>query len=319
MLIVDPAGLFEGERLATCSDLGQLHWQRLFIAANGHARLELSYSAICNRVYKNFKKPPSEDELWGLFEEYARAFLVILYQSHGVWWCQFATSKKYMPRYTTARDDASPPPPIELVNRHREGYTEWKRAKSLAHQRFRKFAESSGNVPKVSDAVAVAVAVVDDIAIAVDKAKNKSPGLFVLPDWIPRELWAEFEEMRRKLRKPMTDKARDLIVRDLEKLRGEGYEVVQVIEKSIANSWQGVFPLREEKYYAASNNGIAPAVARKHASDDAVDQAIQRLSVTADWGADEAGARQLPKPGIDGGDGGYVDGSLAGPSREIFT
>jgi len=170
MLIVDPKGLFEGERLAACSDAAQLHWQRLFLAANGYACLELSYAAIVSNVYRSFKKPPAEDELWGFFEEYAANFLVILYQVDGIWWAQFACSAKYMPRYKTARDESSPRPPVELLERHRAGYIGWKKAKSIQNQRFQKFTEGSGNVQKISAAVAVVVAVVD--AGVVDEQKS---------------------------------------------------------------------------------------------------------------------------------------------------
>src|SRR5260370_20680214 len=122
MLIVDPKGLFEGERLAACSDDAQLHWQRLFLAANGYARLELSYPVIVANVYRSFRTPPTEDELWGFFEEYAANFLVVLYLTDGVWWAQFSASEKYMPRYKAARDRESPAPPLALLERHRNGY-----------------------------------------------------------------------------------------------------------------------------------------------------------------------------------------------------
>jgi hypothetical protein len=153
MNLVDPKGLFEGERLAACSDLAQLHWQRLFSAANGYGRIELSYQPIIANVYRSFKKPPTEDDLWALFEEYATNFLAILYESDAAWWAQFATSEKYLPRYKTARDERSPAPPLELIERHRAGYIEWKKSKSFKNQRFQKFAEDLGNVKKISAAV----------------------------------------------------------------------------------------------------------------------------------------------------------------------
>jgi len=49
MAIIDPAGLFEGERLAACSDVAQLYWPRLFLAANSCARLELSYPSVISK------------------------------------------------------------------------------------------------------------------------------------------------------------------------------------------------------------------------------------------------------------------------------
>lgn len=67
---------------------------------------------------------------------------------------------------------------------------------------------------------------------------------FSPPPWIPPEAWAGFEEHRKKIRKPMTDKARALIVRELEKLKPD--DPVEVIEQSIRNGWQDVFALRQK-------------------------------------------------------------------------
>ena len=50
-----------------------------------------------------------------------------------------------------------------------------------------------------------------------------------------------------KIKKPMTDRAVLLAIRELEKLKGEGHEPKQVLEQSILNSWQGLFPLRDSK------------------------------------------------------------------------
>lgn len=151
MAIIDPDGLFEGERLARCSDLAQLYWPRLFIAANGYGRLELSYSSLCSKIFRHFKNPPTEEQLWHVFEELAENYLAIVYEADGVWWAQLVTSDKYLPRYKTTRDEQSPAPPEELVEQVRKGYLEWKRAKSSRHSRFQKFSENFGKFPKISE------------------------------------------------------------------------------------------------------------------------------------------------------------------------
>lgn len=151
MAIIDPDGLFEGERLARCSDAAQLYWQRLFIASNGYGRLELSYTAILSKVFRHFRNPPAEEQLWSIFEELAENYLVILYEADGVWWAQFVTSNKYLPRYKTMRDEQSPVPPEELAEHARRRYLEWKQAKSFRHHRFQKFAETSERFTKISD------------------------------------------------------------------------------------------------------------------------------------------------------------------------
>lgn len=68
---------------------------------------------------------------------------------------------------------------------------------------------------------------------------------FAPPDWVPDSDWRDFEEMRRRIRKPMTDKARSLIVGELFKLRNRGHPPAEVLQQSIRNGWQDVFQLRE--------------------------------------------------------------------------
>lgn len=78
---------------------------------------------------------------------------------------------------------------------------------------------------------------------------------FVLPSWIPREAWDEYEIMRKKIRKPMTDKARTLAIAELENLRNAGHDPEMVLNQSVLNSWQGLFPLRDRPKSLESATG----------------------------------------------------------------
>ncbi|MFB5946090.1 hypothetical protein [Albibacterium profundi] len=56
-----------------------------------------------------------------------------------------------------------------------------------------------------------------------------------------------FLEMRKKIRKPATDRAVEMIKNELEKLSGGNEELkIQILDQSTMNSWQGVFPLKED-------------------------------------------------------------------------
>jgi uncharacterized protein YdaU (DUF1376 family) len=70
--------------------------------------------------------------------------------------------------------------------------------------------------------------------------------VFVLPPWIPREAWDQYEVMRKRIRKPMTDRARELAVGDLEKLMKDGEDVEQVLNQSILKSYTGLFPVKKD-------------------------------------------------------------------------
>ncbi len=59
----------------------------------------------------------------------------------------------------------------------------------------------------------------------------------------------DFEKMRKQIKKPMTDKAKQLLVRNLEKLAAKqsdksGY-MIACLNQSILNCWQSVFELKE--------------------------------------------------------------------------
>ena len=71
------------------------------------------------------------------------------------------------------------------------------------------------------------------------------------PDWVPAESWKQFEEMRRKKKKPMTDAARKMAVTKLDALRSAGHDVAAVIEQSVLHAWDSFYELK---------GGAAPAV-----------------------------------------------------------
>lgn len=61
-----------------------------------------------------------------------------------------------------------------------------------------------------------------------------------------REVLYEFEQMRKSIKKPMTDVARKRLIRELQKLAGENVQMmIKILDQSILNSWAGVYPLKE--------------------------------------------------------------------------
>ena len=57
----------------------------------------------------------------------------------------------------------------------------------------------------------------------------------------------DFAEMRKKMRKPLTDRALALTLSELEKLApGDDEKKIAILNQSIQRGWQGVFPLKEE-------------------------------------------------------------------------
>ena len=58
----------------------------------------------------------------------------------------------------------------------------------------------------------------------------------------------EFEQMRNKNRKPMTDRAKVLLLNKLDSLAGNDTELkIKLLEEAILHGWQSVYPLNEER------------------------------------------------------------------------
>lgn len=68
-----------------------------------------------------------------------------------------------------------------------------------------------------------------------------------IPDWIPAEAWAGYVEMRKKKRAVMTDRARDLRIKDLAALLEQGQDIGAVLDQSTANGWTDVYPVKERR------------------------------------------------------------------------
>jgi len=67
-----------------------------------------------------------------------------------------------------------------------------------------------------------------------------------LPDWLPVEDWKSYLEMRVKIKKAPTDRAKALVIAELERLKAAGNDPATVLQKSIANNWVDVYPLKNQ-------------------------------------------------------------------------
>lgn len=108
---------------------------------------------------------------------------------------------------------------------------------------------------------------------------------FVLPDWIDPIPWNAFEEMRKKLRKAMTDHARGLAVKDLLDLRNKGHSPSDILNQSIMRGWTGLFEIK------GVSNGTHQG--NKNRGSNRVAEQIEELAkagVTVASGRAEAGS-----------------------------
>lgn len=75
----------------------------------------------------------------------------------------------------------------------------------------------------------------------IKEPKTKPVSSFVLPDWVPADAWNGYLEMRKKKNKVPTDRARDLVIAELAKLRSDGHDLAAVLDKSTVNGWTDIY------------------------------------------------------------------------------
>src|SRR5437868_3886552 len=91
-------------------------------------------------------------------------------------------------------------------------------------------------------AVAVSSAVSSAVTPKTLKEREEKTKYVPAALMVPTDLWFTFVEMRQKIRKPLTNRAADLIVAKLRSLGDQGQDPVEILSQSIMNCWAGVFP-----------------------------------------------------------------------------
>lgn len=121
--------------------------------------------------------------------------------------------------------------------------------------------------------------------------KKRAQAPFVLPDWVPADAWEGYVEMRRKIRKPMTDRARDLRIADLSKFRQAGHDLAAILDKSTANNWTDL--------YEPKPNGRAPGFAPAGSEPPWRTEQRERMAQAAPYAAARPSARPVQPTLID--------------------
>lgn len=83
---------------------------------------------------------------------------------------------------------------------------------------------------------------------------SKAVKVYFPDDTLLNQAFADYVEMRKQIKKPMTDKAITLAIKKLQDLSAIPFNetmdnemAIQILNQSIMNSWQGLFPLKEER------------------------------------------------------------------------
>ncbi len=96
------------------------------------------------------------------------------------------------------------------------------------------------------------------IGIGTGKGKEQAEVVDVvakIPEWIPKDPWNGFVEMRKRIKKPMTDRAMQLCVVELQRYRSQGHNVGELLDLATKNSWQGIYLPKDAKGKPLAANG----------------------------------------------------------------
>ena len=89
----------------------------------------------------------------------------------------------------------------------------------------------------------------------LEKTKDKNNNIYIDEPKLDTAV-KEFITFRKKIKKPMTDHAVKLMLSKLNKLTSDIDEQVEILNQSILNGWQGIYPLKREEN-KRGQNGIA--------------------------------------------------------------
>lgn len=128
--------------------------------------------------------------------------------------------------------------------------------------------------PCEADPIGFPVALRIALAIATCQAIRRIKPPFVLPPEIPAQPWADFVAMRNRIRKPMTDRAKQLAVIELGKLAADGWPPGDVLNNSTMNSYQGLVPPKgrnhgQPRQNRPTHDEIRDPMARAHLAGQA--------------------------------------------------
>lgn len=120
-------------------------------------------------------------------------------------------------------------------------------AKKSHAAREKRPAKQDAKVPAKAHAKshANAPAIADTLNTEQDISSLRSD-ISPLPAWMPIEAWSGFVEMRKKNRKPMTPRAQNQIIADLERWRLKGHDPTEILDKSTRNNWTDVYEPKAE-------------------------------------------------------------------------
>lgn len=78
-----------------------------------------------------------------------------------------------------------------------------------------------------------------------EKAPQRSVALVELPDFVSPDSWFGFLEMRKKIKKPATERACAMLIKKLTMYHNAGHDVDAILDQSTVKGWQDLYELKD--------------------------------------------------------------------------
>jgi hypothetical protein len=62
-----------------------------------------------------------------------------------------------------------------------------------------------------------------------------------IPDWLPMDAWNGWVEMRKKRKRPLTDRATARAINKLDAIRSKGHDIEDLLDRSTINGWLDIY------------------------------------------------------------------------------
>lgn len=92
----------------------------------------------------------------------------------------------------------------------------------------------------------------------LNKKKRREEEKNIYKEFSPEFIQAlnDFKEMRKKIKKPLTDKATEMVLVKLSKLAVDEETQIEILNQSTMNCWQSVYPLDTQKSISREKRGL---------------------------------------------------------------
>lgn len=106
-----------------------------------------------------------------------------------------------------------------------------------------------------------------DLVLKTDKKpKQKTELIYNLPFFVDSQIFKDFINHRKEIKKPMTQNAVNATIKKLCDFHAKGYDCNEILNNSIANGWQGIFePQQARQGVANANKSITQRLAEQEA------------------------------------------------------